>query len=89
MPSYDGLAARSTTAVSEWHQGSGNWPFMTGNDRSYKNRFTTLAWVCVYMSNWSGPTVWISAGDSIAYPSSPMQAVQGNAHRGRSASQTC
>ncbi|MER7132259.1 peptidase inhibitor family I36 protein [Streptosporangium saharense] len=88
-PHYGGIAARTTVAVPEWHQAQGNWPTLTWNDRSYKNRFTPLAWVCVYISKYSGPTVWVASGDSISYPPSGMTAAMGDAHRGRSAGQSC
>jgi hypothetical protein len=88
-PNYSGVVARSTVAIPEWHQASGKWPSLTWNDRSYKNRFVSLAWVCVYMSDWSNPTVWIRSGESISYPPSGMTAAEGDAHRGRSSSQSC
>lgn len=89
-PYYSGVVGRTTVAIPEWHQAGGNWPTLTWNDRSYKNRFQTLAWVCVYISDYSGPTVWVAAGDSIDYVTDPdMEAATGDAHRGRSSGQSC
>ncbi|WP_431999124.1 peptidase inhibitor family I36 protein [Sphaerimonospora mesophila] len=92
-PGYTGWysdAARTQIAIPEWHQSQINlFPFMVWNDESYKNRFTTLEWVCVYEGYYTNPTIWIRKGQSFSSAPSGMTANRGDGHRGRTASQSC
>lgn len=91
--SYYGSKASATVAVIEWHQAAGTlsaWKVLVTDDASWKNRFTTLAWVCVYDTGYYvGPTVWLQQNQSFASVPAGMQSNSGDSHRGRSSGQSC
>ncbi|GAA3096165.1 peptidase inhibitor family I36 protein [Streptosporangium carneum] len=91
--SYYGSKASATVAVEEWHQAAGSlsaWKVLVTDDASWKNRFTTLYWVCVYDTGfYVGPTVWLRQNQSFSSVQSGMQDNSGDSHRGRSSTQTC